>query len=405
MDNLEHKEESAVGDFTQEQRKQAFWRVVALCALFFSILSCVGLGLFFFKSRTYWGSKPTVVAGEALGPGRAIRNLNPMKVDKKSDQGKASGWSVIAGQVQSQQKSLEELKQVLREISRNRYQQLLEEIEYGLGIVILQILDTGSTELAEHTLIYLGDRLSAFNYAELEPLKKSLNEDIKLLRQQESGSHLSSALVKIDVLMEKVDVLPFLAESILDQPEMKREVRESANQPLHIRFWETLIDLVRSGVEVRHLDKPDPLLLNSQQIALIKENIKLHLLNARLALMQRQQTAYVQYLGAIRGAVRKYFDLKNGEVSNFLGSLDMLIKINLGVPDITPLKNTITLVKSLQVKDSKLSEESPEAGGVRLERLETAVPSEVESDHHSDQLKKKGFIIKPSGRVLLEKYD
>jgi len=61
-------------------------------------------------------------------------------------------------------------------------------------------------------------------------------------------------------------------------------------------------------VRVTRIDHPDAMLLAPEQSFFLKENLKLRLLNARLALLSRQfETAQTDLLGA-QLALERYFD-------------------------------------------------------------------------------------------------
>jgi uroporphyrin-3 C-methyltransferase/uroporphyrinogen III methyltransferase/synthase len=62
---------------------------------------------------------------------------------------------------------------------------------------------------------------------------------------------------------------------------------------------------------VRTVDNPDALLLSPTQAYYARENLKLRLLNARLALLSRNESAFRSDLIAAQDIIGKYFDTRS----------------------------------------------------------------------------------------------
>jgi hypothetical protein len=69
-------------------------------------------------------------------------------------------------------------------------------------------------------------------------------------------------------------------------------------------------DDVRQLIRVRSVDTPDALMLSPTQAYFLRENLKLRLLNARLALLSRNEAAFRADLIAAQEALVKYFDTR-----------------------------------------------------------------------------------------------
>ena len=67
-------------------------------------------------------------------------------------------------------------------------------------------------------------------------------------------------------------------------------------------------DEARSLVRVRRIDYPDAVLLSPSEAFFLRENLKLRIMNARLALLARQMSASRNDLAAAGEAIHKYFD-------------------------------------------------------------------------------------------------
>ena len=61
---------------------------------------------------------------------------------------------------------------------------------------------------------------------------------------------------------------------------------------------------------VRRVEAPEPPLLMPQQAYFLRENLKLRLLNARLALLTRDEAGYREDLRVAQGWIQRYFDVR-----------------------------------------------------------------------------------------------
>ena len=64
----------------------------------------------------------------------------------------------------------------------------------------------------------------------------------------------------------------------------------------------------KSLVRVTRIEHPDAMLLEPEQAFFLKENLKLRLLNARLALLSRQFETAQTDIGGARTMIERYFD-------------------------------------------------------------------------------------------------
>src|SRR5690606_4340121 len=84
--------------------------------------------------------------------------------------------------------------------------------------------------------------------------------------------------------------------------------------------WYELKQLIR----VERLDAHDPTLLAPEQRYFLKENLKLRLMHARLALLQRDEQAFRNDIQAAIGWLKRYFEADNPRVSGALNTLEQL---------------------------------------------------------------------------------
>src|SRR3954465_8498623 len=91
------------------------------------------------------------------------------------------------------------------------------------------------------------------------------------------------------------------------------------------RWWEqALSDLreeARGLVRVSRIDQPEAALVAPEQGFFLRENVKLKLLNARLAVLSRQTDSARTDVTAAGAALRKYFDPSSRKTQAAIGQL------------------------------------------------------------------------------------
>jgi uncharacterized protein HemX len=93
---------------------------------------------------------------------------------------------------------------------------------------------------------------------------------------------------------------------------------------------------MKSLVRIRDLESGDAALLTPAQSYFLRENLKLRLLAARVALLARDEQSYRDDLKAAQGWIQKYFDTKAKVNANALETLKLLSgsPITISVADI-----------------------------------------------------------------------
>ena len=230
---------------------------------------------------------------------------------------------------QNQQVALEALYQ---QLSRSSDQWALAEIEQTLTIAAQQLQLAGNVKAALLALQTVDGRLQRIDRPQLAPLRKVIERDIDRL-QRSPFVDVVGLTVKIDNLMDAVDTLP-LAMQQRPPPEVASVTVEEANPFLRLlrEMWQDLRSLVR----IQTLERPELPLIDPGQELFLRENLKLRLLSARIALLQRDGKTYRHDLGAALQWVERFYDTRNPALAGTLSALRQLAQVDIGidVPDI-----------------------------------------------------------------------
>jgi len=217
---------------------------------------------------------------------------------------------------QSHQAGLEALYQ---ELSRSRDDWVLAEIEQVLAIASQQLQLVGNVPVALAALQTADARLARSGRAQFLPLRKAFAHDIERLKAT-PGLDVPGVAVKIDQMIAGVDSLP-LAQDIRPHPEA---AEKTAPQGLWERLVADLLGELRQLVRVQKIDGADAALLSPSQAYFLRENLKLRLLNARIALLTRDEAAYRSDLDAAAAWVQRYVDTRSGAAASMAATLKQL---------------------------------------------------------------------------------
>ncbi|WP_035863782.1 uroporphyrinogen-III C-methyltransferase, partial [Cupriavidus sp. SK-3] len=79
-------------------------------------------------------------------------------------------------------------------------------------------------------------------------------------------------------------------------------------------LWASVRDELMQVIRIRRVDDAQALLLTGDQGWFLRENVKLRLLNARLALLSRNEPVFRNDLAAAQAMLGRYFDTKSRRV-------------------------------------------------------------------------------------------
>ena len=217
---------------------------------------------------------------------------------------------------QNHQSSLEGLYQ---ELSRSRDEWVIEDIEQVLAIASQQFQIVGNVPAALAALQTADARLARSGRPQFLPMRKAFARDIERLKAAPEVD-VPAIAAKIDQMISGVDALP-LAQDMRPQA---REAEKTASEGLWGRLIEGFLAELRKVVRIQKMDSEDPGLLAPPQAYFLRENLKLRLLNARIALLSRDEAAYRSDLDAAAAWLARYVDTRSGPAASMGASLKAL---------------------------------------------------------------------------------
>jgi len=243
---------------------------------------------------------------------------------------------------QNQQIALEAMYQ---ELSRNRDDWAYAEIEQSLFIASQQLQLAGNVKSALIALQNADARLQRMDRPHLTTVRKALNRDIERLK---AVPHVDTVAisVRLDALAGQVNGMP-LAMEVRPQAEEPAAAKPAADAGAWTRFWRDAWAELKALVRVQHIDRPEVPLLAPAQAYFLRENLKLRLLAARLALLARDAASYKADLKSAGEWLGRYYDTRDGRVAAALRQLRSLADAELSIetPDISATLEAMRAVR------------------------------------------------------------
>jgi uroporphyrin-3 C-methyltransferase/uroporphyrinogen III methyltransferase/synthase len=106
---------------------------------------------------------------------------------------------------------------------------------------------------------------------------------------------------------------------------------------------------VRQLVQIRNVESPEALLLSPTEAFYARENMKLRLLNARLALLSRNESAFRSDLQVAQDAIVKYFDTRARPTQTVQAQLRQVQASNLTI-EMPNLAESLNAVRNYKAK-------------------------------------------------------
>lgn len=242
----------------------------------------------------------------------------------------------LESRIADTQESRVAVEEMYKELSKSADDRLLAEIEQMLVLAAQQLQLAGNVRGALAALQAADQRLARAEKLAVAPLRRALAQDMDRLKALPQVDTVGIA-VKLDNLVAQADTLPLvIAETLpptrvasrarpLEEPGFARAARD---------FWEEMKALVR----IRELDNADAALLAPSQSYFLRENLKLRLLAARVALLARDEISFRDDLRAAQIWIQRYFDPKARANVQALATLKGLAEspVAISVPDINP---------------------------------------------------------------------
>jgi uroporphyrin-3 C-methyltransferase len=202
-----------------------------------------------------------------------------------------------------------QLEDVVRSVTRARDENLAVELEAALRVAQDQTQLTGSVEPLLAALRTAERRLARSSDPRLALVARAVTKDLEHVKTA-SVPDTAGLLARIDQLLRQVDDLPVANEARPSGREAAARGTpvQSAPDTWWGRWSMALLNEARGLLRVSRVERPEAALLSPEQAFFVRENLKLRLQGARLALLARQYEAGRADLAAAQALLGTWFD-------------------------------------------------------------------------------------------------
>lgn len=253
------------------------------------------------------------------------------------------------------------LEQMYADLSKNRDEWALSEVEQVLSTASQQLQLAGNVPGALIALANADRSLSRSDKPQFITIRRAIARDIDRLKALPQLD-VTGVAVRIDHVVSQIDTLPLLADekpAPMVRPE-RGEARQpgqpQANLPLGQRvqaLWEgwssEMWTEVRELIRVRRVDAPEALMMSPEQAYFLRENLKLRLLNARVALLSRNEVAFRDDIAAAQNALARHFDTRARATQSAQMVLRQVAANNLAI-EMPTLADSLDAVRNYKTK-------------------------------------------------------
>ena len=238
-----------------------------------------------------------------------------------------------------------QLQKAYQELLKGRINWLVDEAESMLNTASQQLMLSGNLQGAVSVLEHIDSRLSRFEQPELIPIKQAISNDLAALKNRPYVD-ISATALRIDRLETGISGLPLVLDGVLKPGAAPVEATNSGTW--WENTWEKSLNALKGLVEVRHLDSNDAMLISPDQTYFIRENLRLRLLDARIALLQHNGEVYQSDLNNVEATVKQYFDSKSPATQSWLKELAELKALDVRMISDDSLKASLSAVRAYQ---------------------------------------------------------
>ena len=238
----------------------------------------------------------------------------------------------------------EALKTLYQEVARSREETTLLEVEQAITLAGQQLQLAGNVQAAIFALRAADARLARLNRPQFLPLRKAVGRDLERL-QALPVVDLAGMSWQIEQALLGIDKLPLSSygrpaiplENTLETPVLPWWQQAASD------LWAELKGLIR----IQRFDRDEAVLLAPGQEFFLRENLKLRLLNARLAMLSHDQATFRSELKAAQAILARHFVGEDKRVETLKLALRQLLTSELSI-ELPKLDASLAALRSLR---------------------------------------------------------
>lgn len=214
----------------------------------------------------------------------------------------------IESQMVTSQQQQQALETLYKDLAQGRDQWALAEIEQVLLTAAQQLQLAGNVKAAIIALEGADTRLQRLNKPQFTALRRAIATDLATLRAVPSLDEVGAS-ARIEALVAHIADWPLASAQASEAAPAPRAQKQGMS--LRQEVWTELTRIV----QIRRVDRNEAVLLPPDQAYFLRENLRLRLLSARLALLSQDQAAFGTDLRAAADMLTRYFNTRDDGVA------------------------------------------------------------------------------------------
>ncbi|MBU0689341.1 MAG: uroporphyrinogen-III C-methyltransferase [Gammaproteobacteria bacterium] len=288
---------------------------------------------------------------EVSGNNQANQTLLAQSQEQVRDLGgKLSLLENRFAETQAQRAVLDALYQ---DISSNRDVGVLADVEQVLLVADQQLQLSANVKAALIAMQNADSRLQRLDRPGLTDLRKRIARDIERLRALPEVD-LPLLSKQLEGIILAVDKLP-LAQDVRPPASAKMGGPKPVEDNAWQRFWHELWQELRQLIRIEDTHQKELPLLSPEQSFFMRENVKLRLLTAKIALLTHDQAGFRRELHTVQLWLGRYCDNTARSTQQVLEEVKKLsaTPISADLPDVSPTLDAVRNYRAAQERSAK----------------------------------------------------
>jgi len=276
-----------------------------------------------------------------------------LAADLRDAQAKIALLEARIAESQAQQAALEAL---YRDLAPSRDEIALSEIEQVLVVANQQLQLAGNVSSALTALQLADAKLQRLDRPQFVALRRALTRDIDELKAVPFVD-VTGMTLKLDQALAAIDTLPLAMDERLPPP-APEPLAAPGPEPWWSRLLRDMWADVKQLIRIEVADRPAAPLVPVAQEYFLRENLRLRLLSARIALLGRDDASFQADLAAAGNWVKQYFDTRAKTVQSFQATIRQLAATPMPsqIPDLT---RSLEAARVLRLAQDRAQDRAP----------------------------------------------
>lgn len=262
-------------------------------------------------------------------------NVQSLSLAKQAEErsSQANTRTIVLEQKLAESRDQQDVLQTLYDqLAENREATAVAEVEQLITIAHQQLQFAGNIKSALLALQAADKRMQPLALPRAIQLRETLATEIENLRTYPQID-VTGISAQLERLADICATLPLISER---QPTLNARTSAKNNMPTTRlgalqNFTHSIWSDIKGLVTIERIDRPEPPLLAADHAFYLRENLKLRLLAARIALLQRDELSYKADLKTVTAWLNQYYDSKHPRAIRAFKLLQKLADNNIGI--------------------------------------------------------------------------